>query len=363
MVGEWSARPTIRAADVDREYAAGLLRNASVDGQLTAEEFEQRLDQAMRAKTLGELAGLVGDLQTPTQPRHPTAPATQVRPLAAAPRRYTHSRGRRIAAFVAVVAALLAAGAVLDAADGGPQDSGSTTVYVPDRFQLAGTSAYDSNLADLGLPSTLPIPAGAEFDGGTTISAGNDGARTTYRWHLEYRLSQAETPVDASAVAQFYRDTAHPQQFGETVDQQQPTRATTELRWADALASRGAADYTLQLRATDLPDQGAVRVELDVTTAIQPMRRAPDVPGALAPLLERQNRVSAGQMRYESSRIVQPIGGGPTCTVEQEWSATASEFHAIEKAVRDVGARVVELDDRQYITYSEVRSDCEALAF
>lgn len=357
MVGEWFARPTIRAADVDREYAAGLLRNASVEGQLTAEEFEQRLDQAMRAKTLGELASLVGDLQTPTPARHPVQPQPRPQP----PSRYT--RGRKVGAFIATAAALLAIGVVLDARDEAHDGSSSTTVEVPGRFQLAGTSAYDRNLADLGLPSTLPIPAGARFDGGTTLSAANDGQQTTYRWHLEYRLHQAETPADASAVARFYSDTVHPQQFGETVDRQRPTRATTELRWTDALTRQGSADYTLQVRATDLQDQAGVRVELDVSTAVRPMRKAPDVPGALAPLLERQNKVLAGQMRYESSRIVQPIGGGPTCTVEQEWSASASEFHAIEKSVRDVGARVVELDGRQHITYSEVRSDCEALAF
>lgn len=362
MVGEWSARPTIRAADVDREYAAGLLRNASVDGQLTAEEFEQRLGQAMRAKTLGELAILVGDLQTPTQSGHLVQPTAA---RAAVPhRRSTSGRsGRKVAAFVATVAALLAVGVVLDAADDGPQDSSdSTSVEIPEgRFQLAGTSAYDRNLADLGLPSTLPIPSGADFDGGTSLSAGNDGRQTTYRWHLEYRLNHPDTPADASAVAQFYRDTVHPQQFGESVDQQLPSRSTTELRWADALTHQGAADYTLQLRATDAPN--GVRVELDVTTAIQPRRSTPDVPGALAPLLERQNRVSAGHMKYESSRIVQPVGGGPTCTVEQEWSANASEFHAIENAVKEVGGRVVALDGRQHITFSEVRSDCEALAF
>ena len=52
----------IRAADADREATAESLRKHHADGRLTDEEFEQRLEQCMSAKTLGELRALVADL-------------------------------------------------------------------------------------------------------------------------------------------------------------------------------------------------------------------------------------------------------------------------------------------------------------
>jgi hypothetical protein len=362
MVGEWSQRPMMRAADVDREYAMGLLRNASVDGQLTREEFDERLEQAMHAKTLGELATLVGDLQTPAHPqtRHPQRPQPYAQ-LPAPP--YPRKKRRGVVAFVATAAALLAIGVALDSADEPPAPDIGTEVVLPERelSGLAPTGAYDRNLADLGLPATLPIVRGADFDGGTTLQAGNDGAKTTYRWHLEYKLSHLDSPILAADVAQFYRENVHSQQFGESIDAQQPAESTTELRWTDALHQRGPADYTLQVRTTDLDD--AVRVELDVTTAISPMRSVPDVPGDLALQLRNQDRVTAGTMRYESSRIAQPVGGGTTCLVEQEWSATASDYYALEAKFKEVGASATELDDRWYVRFSETRTDCGALAF
>src|SRR5262245_51035982 len=55
--------PRVRARDVDREFTMGLLRDASVDGQLTTPEFEERLVAAQQARTMGELATLTSDLQ------------------------------------------------------------------------------------------------------------------------------------------------------------------------------------------------------------------------------------------------------------------------------------------------------------
>ena len=52
----------IRAADADREATAELLRKHHADGRLTDDEFQQRFEQCMSAKTLGELRGLVTDL-------------------------------------------------------------------------------------------------------------------------------------------------------------------------------------------------------------------------------------------------------------------------------------------------------------
>jgi hypothetical protein len=54
--------PRIRASDADRDRTAALLREHHAAGRLTAEEFHERLDQALNAKTLGELDELLSDL-------------------------------------------------------------------------------------------------------------------------------------------------------------------------------------------------------------------------------------------------------------------------------------------------------------
>jgi hypothetical protein len=54
--------PRIRASDTDRDRTASLLREHHAEGRLTAEEFHERLDQALAAKTRGELDELLADL-------------------------------------------------------------------------------------------------------------------------------------------------------------------------------------------------------------------------------------------------------------------------------------------------------------
>ena len=54
--------PRIRASDADRDRVASLLREHHAAGRLTAEEFHERMDHALEAKTLGELDGLLADL-------------------------------------------------------------------------------------------------------------------------------------------------------------------------------------------------------------------------------------------------------------------------------------------------------------
>ena len=54
--------PRIRASDADRDRATSLLREHHAAGRLTAEEFHDRMDQALDAKTLGELDDLMADL-------------------------------------------------------------------------------------------------------------------------------------------------------------------------------------------------------------------------------------------------------------------------------------------------------------
>jgi hypothetical protein len=63
--------PELRAGDADRERTAELLRRAHTEGRLDLDEFDIRLDQAYRAKTLGELAELTRDLPAGPQPPAP----------------------------------------------------------------------------------------------------------------------------------------------------------------------------------------------------------------------------------------------------------------------------------------------------
>src|SRR5919106_568451 len=53
---------SLRASDADRDAVAERLRQAAVEGRLDPDELEQRLHTAFRAKTYGELDGLLGDL-------------------------------------------------------------------------------------------------------------------------------------------------------------------------------------------------------------------------------------------------------------------------------------------------------------
>jgi hypothetical protein len=68
------ARNELRASHDDRDRVVELLRVSAGDGRLTAEELDERLEQAMTARTYGELARLVADL--PAQGSVPASVAT-----------------------------------------------------------------------------------------------------------------------------------------------------------------------------------------------------------------------------------------------------------------------------------------------
>jgi hypothetical protein len=61
----------LRASDADREVVRGLLSEAFADGRLDREEFDERTDQVLRARTLGDLPPIVRDLvpMTPAIPQ------------------------------------------------------------------------------------------------------------------------------------------------------------------------------------------------------------------------------------------------------------------------------------------------------
>ena len=74
------ARSELRASHDDRDRVVELLRVSAGDGRLTAEELDERLEQAMTARTYGELARLVADLPAPGSAAVPMpAPATAPR--------------------------------------------------------------------------------------------------------------------------------------------------------------------------------------------------------------------------------------------------------------------------------------------
>jgi fatty acid desaturase len=64
----------LRASDGDRERAVDDLRAHAADGRLTLEELEERVQRALAARTLGELAGLTRDLPDRAPPAPPAPP-------------------------------------------------------------------------------------------------------------------------------------------------------------------------------------------------------------------------------------------------------------------------------------------------
>jgi hypothetical protein len=62
-------RPELRASDADRDAVAETLRRSHLEGRLSVEELEERLDRAHHAVTLAELETVRADL-----PKLPAAP-------------------------------------------------------------------------------------------------------------------------------------------------------------------------------------------------------------------------------------------------------------------------------------------------
>jgi len=88
----------IRASHAERDQVVEALKNAFVDGQLTKDEFDERVGQALTARTRAELAALTDDvpaspdaappaspaLPAPPAPPHRRPPVQAPRPLATA---------------------------------------------------------------------------------------------------------------------------------------------------------------------------------------------------------------------------------------------------------------------------------------
>src|SRR5262245_33348589 len=59
---EEGSQPPILASDAERESACAILREASVEGRLTLDEFTQRIGSALAARTRPELEDVTRDL-------------------------------------------------------------------------------------------------------------------------------------------------------------------------------------------------------------------------------------------------------------------------------------------------------------
>src|SRR5215472_15072942 len=71
--------PDLRASDADRDRVIDVLRAATADGRLTADEFSERMEAALASRTFRELAPLTADLATTPARRAPeSAPAEDV---------------------------------------------------------------------------------------------------------------------------------------------------------------------------------------------------------------------------------------------------------------------------------------------
>jgi hypothetical protein len=76
--------PDMRASDADRDLVIDVLRGAFGEGRLTADEFEERTQAVLSAKTLGELASFTADLP-PGPGRYVPSVVSQPAVAAAAP--------------------------------------------------------------------------------------------------------------------------------------------------------------------------------------------------------------------------------------------------------------------------------------
>ncbi|MFI9325805.1 DUF1707 domain-containing protein [Kitasatospora aureofaciens] len=73
--GPRPARSALRASHADRDQVVAALSIAAGDGRLSAQELDERVEAALSARTLGELADLTADLPPVPVPAGRTVPA------------------------------------------------------------------------------------------------------------------------------------------------------------------------------------------------------------------------------------------------------------------------------------------------
>lgn len=85
----------IRASDTDRATAVTRLQRHYTAGCLTLEEYEERTQAAYRARTLGDLDGLLSDLPPAPLPPAPPSPAPTATSRVSVVRFSRHGQGGR----------------------------------------------------------------------------------------------------------------------------------------------------------------------------------------------------------------------------------------------------------------------------
>jgi DUF1707 SHOCT-like domain/Domain of unknown function (DUF4190) len=90
--GAGGGRGKLRAADVDRDRVAGLLGTAYAEGRLSKDEYDDRLETALSARTYADLDQVVTDL-----PVQVAAPSLGADPALVTPPRRTN--GYAMASF------------------------------------------------------------------------------------------------------------------------------------------------------------------------------------------------------------------------------------------------------------------------
>jgi len=149
----------VRAGDADRDRTIATLRDATVEGRLTLEEFAGRVERAELALTQGELEPLVADLPA-------TGSAQAVAHHRAVGSRLVRSGRWELAARSSVFSfgatiVLDLGQATLHAAENELRVRnwfGTVTIVVPRgvHVEVDGGGAFGSR--DLHLPSTGPVP-------------------------------------------------------------------------------------------------------------------------------------------------------------------------------------------------------------
>ncbi|MGH3273786.1 MAG: DUF1707 SHOCT-like domain-containing protein [Streptosporangiaceae bacterium] len=116
-----ASNPRLRASDDDRDRTATMLREHHAAGRIDADEFNERLDRAFAAKTIGELEDLLSDLPSidlyrlPDQglPRRPPVPGGGAHLAAMAAAGATSRHGRFSPVWQAAWGSWLSCSAVL----------------------------------------------------------------------------------------------------------------------------------------------------------------------------------------------------------------------------------------------------------
>ncbi len=167
-----AGRGRLRTSRADREQVIDALKTAFVQDRLNRDEFDERVGQALTARTWAELAALTGDI--------PAGPA------AALPREPSRdpARLRESKTAKAAVYATLAAGLVVVAAIGGGSSNpllalGTVVLLSPFwLLVLAGLLLLHSRLDKYAAPRVprVPGPGSPVLDGQQQAGTGDDPA-------------------------------------------------------------------------------------------------------------------------------------------------------------------------------------------